>query len=242
MGTAFNNAAVDHDADTLPGVGVVVVAGGSGTRLGAVEPKAFVSLDGRPLLDWALTTICRLPELVGVVAVVPDAYADREHAAFGSWLSPRVRLVTGGAQRADSVRAGLAVLPDCDVVLVHDAARCLTPLAVFERVIAAVRAGDAGVVPGLPVVDTMKVVDADGFVTGTADRETLRAVQTPQGFAGSVLRAAHRGGGDATDDAGLVEQAGYAVRVVPGDPAAFKVTTPADLAAAQRLLEQGWRP
>lgn len=235
-------AAFDTDADTHPGVGVVVVAGGSGTRLGAAEPKAFVELAGRPLLAWALETVCRLPDLVGVVAVVPDAYADREHPAFAAWLPDQVTVVPGGAQRADSVRAGLAALPPCGVVLVHDAARCLTPLAVFARVAAGVRAGSVGVVPGLPVVDTVKTVDADGIITGTPDRASLRAVQTPQGFSAAVLRAAHNDGGDATDDAALVERAGYAVRVVDGDPAAFKITNALDLEEATRWVAGGWRP
>ena len=108
---------------------------------------------------------------------------------------------------------------DVDVVLVHDAARCLTPLAVFERVVAAVRGGAAGAVPGIPLVDTVKTVDADGVITGTPDRASLRAVQTPQGFAREVLVAAYSGGLEATDDAALVELGGHHVVVVDGDAA-----------------------
>ena len=145
--------------------------------------------------------------------------------------------VTGGAERTASVAAGLAALPaGCDVVLVHDAARCLTPTAVFDRVVAAVRAGADGVVPGLAVVDTVKTVDAEGLVTGTPDRVSLRAVQTPQGFPRAVLLAAHASGVAATDDAALVERAGRRVLVVEGDPMAFKVTTPDDLERAERLV------
>jgi 2-C-methyl-D-erythritol 4-phosphate cytidylyltransferase len=122
-------------------------------------------------------------------------------------------------------------------VLVHDAARCLTPLAVFERVVEAVRGGAAGAVPGIPLVDTVKTVDAAGVITGTPDRGSLRAVQTPQGFGRDVLVAAyHRSGLAATDDAALVELAGHHVIVVEGDPLAFKVTTRDDLEHAERLL------
>ena len=117
--------------------------------------------------------------------------------------------VAGGAERTESVAAGLAALDTgCDVVLVHDAARCLTPTTVFDRVVAAVRAGADGVVPGLAVVDTVKTVDAEGLVTGTPDRVSLRAVQTPQGFRRAVLLAAHASGAVATDDAALVERRG----------------------------------
>jgi 2-C-methyl-D-erythritol 4-phosphate cytidylyltransferase len=119
---------------------------------------------------------------------------------------------------------------------VHDAARCLTPLAVFERVVDAVSAGAAGAVPGIPLVDTVKTVDADGVITGTPDRAALRAVQTPQGFVRELLVAAHLTGVVATDDAALVELGGHHVLVVDGDPLGFKVTTPDDLEHAERVL------
>jgi len=121
-------------------------------------------------------------------------------------------------------------------VLVHDAARCLTPVAVFDRVVAAVAAGAVAVVPGTVVVDTIKQVDESGFVVGTPDRAALRAVQTPQGFRRDVLKRAHAVSSAATDDAGLVERLGERVLVVEGDPRALKVTTPADLETAARLL------
>ncbi|NHA70348.1 2-C-methyl-D-erythritol 4-phosphate cytidylyltransferase [Phycicoccus flavus] len=227
------------DAHAAPrGVGVVVVAAGSGARLGAGVPKAFVPLHGRPLLGHALDTVARVPGLAAVSVVVPEGLLDVGSASWhGVTLPAGAVVVAGGAERTASVAAGLAALgPDCDVVLVHDAARCLTPLAVFERVVAAVRSGDAGVVPGLAVVDTVKTVDEQGLVTGTPDRGTLRAVQTPQGFDRQVLLAAHASGVDATDDAALVERTGHRVRVVEGDPLAFKVTTPEDLERAARLL------
>lgn len=233
---------MNDDADTAPrGVGVVVVAAGSGARLAATAPKAFVPLAGRPILGHALDTVVRLQGLRSLVVVVPAELAD---AAAPEWegisLPAGAHVVSGGPERAESVAAGLALVgAECDVVLVHDAARCLTPLEVFDRVVAAVRAGTsgaAGAVPGLPVVDTVKTVDAQGVITGTPERAALRAVQTPQGFRRDVLVEAYGSGQVATDDAALVERMGHKVLVVEGDQLAFKVTTPADLDHAERLL------
>ncbi len=177
-----------------------------------------------------------VPDVGRIVLVAPAGHVAELAGRYAA--DPLLVVVAGGAERTDSVAAGLAALDDtCDVVLVHDAARCLTPPAVFERVIRAVRAGDAGVVPGLPVVDTVKSVDADELVTGTPDRSSLRAIQTPQGFAREVLVAAYASARVATDDAALVEASGHHVRVVAGDPLAFKITTPADLEHAARLLD-----
>ena len=148
-----------------------------------------------------------------------------------------VDIVVGGAERTDSVRAGLAVADDADIVLVHDAARCLTPPSLTMRVVEAVSGGSLAVVPALPVVDTMKAVDVHGVVTGTVDRATLRSVQTPQGFDGATLREAYRMFPEAaTDDAGLVERLGVAVHTVLGDAEAFKITTPMDLILARALI------
>ncbi len=220
------------------GVGVVVVAAGSGSRLGSAVPKAFVVLAGRPLLAHALDAVAALDGVTSVAVVVPAALVDPAGPRWaGVSLPPGARVVAGGAERTASVAAGLTALdPGCDVVLVHDAARCLTPVAVFERVVAAVRAGADGVVPGVPVVDTVKVVDAAGLVTATPERASLRAVQTPQGFRREVLLAAHASGLSATDDAALVEALGHRVLVVEGDVRAHKVTTTDDLAHAERLL------
>ncbi|GAA4411050.1 2-C-methyl-D-erythritol 4-phosphate cytidylyltransferase [Fodinibacter luteus] len=235
------------DADAAPGsVGVVVVAAGSGSRLGAGVPKAFVRLHGRPLLAYAVDTVARLPHLRSVVVVAPLDHAAPRDAADPVWegveLPSGAVVVAGGAERTDSVAAGLAAVDaTCDVVLVHDAARCLTPLDVFERVVEAVRRGAAGAVPGLPVVDTVKSVDAEGVITGTPDRASLRAVQTPQGFRREVLATAYGSGLRATDDAALVERCGHHVVVVAGDPLAFKVTTPDDLERAERLLARAGR-
>lgn len=146
--------------------------------------------------------------------------------------------VAGGTTRSDSVRAGLAaVAPEAVIVVVHDAARPLAPAALFTAVVAAVRDGADGAVPGLPVADTLKRVDGSRVVA-TVDRDGLVAVQTPQAFRAAALRAAYAAGGAATDDAALVEAAGGTVVVVPGDPSNLKLTTPEDLAWAARLVHE----
>jgi len=171
-----------------------------------------------------------------VVIVAPGSHLEQARAIAGG--DPRVAVVAGGADRTASVAAGLAALRSDDgIVLVHDAARCLAPPDLFARVIHAVRAGHPTVVPGLAMTDTVKVVDAQGRVLATPDRESLRRVQTPQGFLREVLEHAHASGASATDDAGLVEQIGGHVRVVDGDPLALKVTSASDLAVATALLQ-----
>ncbi|WP_439591969.1 2-C-methyl-D-erythritol 4-phosphate cytidylyltransferase [Microbacterium sp.] len=223
----------------VPRIAVIVVAAGSGTRLGADAPKAFVGLDQHSILRHALDGVAR----VGDVQVVVVAPAGREGdaltetlAAFGD-RSDLVSVVVGGATRQASVAAGLgAVWPDVEIVLVHDAARALTPPDVFARVIAEVDAGSAGAIPILPVIDTIKRVH-DGRVIAGVDRAELSAAQTPQGFRRDVLDAAYRAvAGEFTDDAALVAEAGHAVAAVAGDPLAFKITTPADLARASALV------
>jgi 2-C-methyl-D-erythritol 4-phosphate cytidylyltransferase len=175
------------------------------------------------------------------VVVVAPASACDEVSALLSPLGVDVIVVPGGAERQDSVRSGLEALPaDVDVVLVHDAARCLTPPEVFATVVAAVRAGAPAVIPVLPVSDTIKRV-AGRSVVETVDRTELVAVQTPQGFAVGPLRAAHAAavpGTAATDDAGMLESLGHPVSVVPGHEHAFKVTRPVDLVLAHALLAQ----
>ena len=182
---------------------------------------------------------------------LPDGSAQGE---AGRWRG--IEVVAGSprsrqASVALGLTAALAAVPQADVVVVHDAARALTPPEVTQRVIAAVRAGYEAVVPALPVSDTVKEVEAHRAgepepVVGTPRRDRLRAVQTPQGFSASVLVAAHRAGAEragdealaASDDAGLVEACGGSVVVVAGDERAMKVTTPTDLALAELLLEQ----
>jgi 2-C-methyl-D-erythritol 4-phosphate cytidylyltransferase len=217
-------------------VGALVPAAGSGVRLGPGAPKALRLLAGAPLLLHAVRGLRRAPVVGPVVVAAPAAEVD----AVRSLLRELdVVVVAGGAERQDSVRAALAALPpEVELVLVHDAARCLTPVAVVERVVAALRDGAEAVVPVLPVADTVKQVEGDRVVA-TVDRSGLRAVQTPQGFRRDVLERVHRSTGPAlTDDAGLVEAAGGRVTTVPGADEAFKVTRPLDLVLAEALLRQ----
>ncbi|MGI8537576.1 MAG: 2-C-methyl-D-erythritol 4-phosphate cytidylyltransferase [Mycobacteriales bacterium] len=214
--------------------GVVVPAAGLGVRLGPGAPKALRDLAGEPLLVHAVRGLRSAPSVGPVVVAAP---APDVEAVRGLLAAYDVDVVAGGAHRQDSVRLALAVLPaEVDLVLVHDAARCLTPSHVVEAVVAALRAGADAVVPVLPIADTVKQVDGQR-VLGTVDRTTLRAVQTPQGFRREVLQQAHSSGPQsATDDAGLVEALGGTVTTVPGDDAAFKITRPLDLLLAEAVL------
>ncbi|QIG41241.1 2-C-methyl-D-erythritol 4-phosphate cytidylyltransferase [Microbacterium sp. 4R-513] len=223
----------------VPRVAVIVVAAGSGTRLGGGSPKAFVGLDEHSILRHALRGVFAAPE-AQVIVVAPagregDALTEALEAAGGR--RDLISVVPGGATRQSSVQSGLhAVWPDVDIVLVHDAARALTPPAVFERVIAAIDGGADGAIPVLPVIDTIKRVAGSEIVAGV-DRSELSAAQTPQGFRREVLDAAYRAAMDEfTDDAALVAEAGHPVAAVAGDELAFKITTPADLERARGLV------
>ena len=211
----------------MPTVWTIVVAAGSGTRFG--RAKQYERLGDRRVLDWSVAAAQAVSE--GVVLVVPPDTAGRREAGVDA-------VVPGGATRSESVRAGLAAVPgEADVVLVHDAARPLAPVALFEAVVAAVvRDGADCAIPGVAVANTVKRV-RDGAVVETVDRADLVEVQTPQGFKAAALRAAHASGDEATDDAALVEAAGGSVVVVPGDPANLKLTHPEDLLVARALLE-----
>lgn len=205
------------------GVWAVVVAAGEGRRFGA--PKQFAELGGRSVLDHAVDACRAVAE--AVVVVLPDGATDDGGAD---------RVATGGATRSASVRAGLdLVADDAEVVVVHDAARPLASAALFEAVVAAVRGGADGAVPALPVPDTLKRV-VDGVVVETVPRDGMWAVQTPQAFAAAALRRAHANGGEATDDAGLVEANGGRVVVVPGEETNRKITVPADLERARQAV------
>lgn len=211
----------------------LVPAAGRGVRLAAGMPKAFVPLLGQPLLWHCLQRLVSSGCVTEIVVAVGEEHRERARAALAE-LKERVRIVAGGAQRSDSVRHALDAVPDADVVLVHDAARCLTPTSVIQAVAGAMLAGHRAVVPVLPVIDTIKQVDVSGHVVSTVDRSALRVVQTPQGFSADLLRAAHRApSGPVTDDAGLVERMGESVATVPGHPHAFKITTPFDLTIAE---------
>lgn len=215
----------------------VVPAAGSGERLGAGRPKAFVNLGDKPLLEHALEGLLASGVIDKVVVAVPPALTDEAIMVFGG----RAQIVAGGADRTESVGLALAAADDPDFILVHDAARALTPPSLIARVVAALADGHAAVVPGLPLADTIKAVDANGAVLGTPERAGLRAVQTPQGFRTDVLRRAYQraGAGVVTDDASLVEQIGTPVQIVEGDPLAFKITTPLDLLLAEAVMARG---
>ncbi len=229
-----------------PRLAIVVVAAGSGTRLGLAQPKAFVPVGGRTLLEHALAGVFAQPEPAQVVVVAPASHRG-EAVAIGQRVAGAARdaltVVTGGDSRAASVAAGLAaVAAGVDVVLIHDAARALTPPDVFTRVVQRVRAEQVGVIPALPVVDTIARRDATGAVLGQVDRSELAAIQTPQGFPLDAYRAALAAivpGAEHTDDASVFAAAGHPVVTVPGDERAFKVTTPWDLRRAEHLVSGG---
>jgi 2-C-methyl-D-erythritol 4-phosphate cytidylyltransferase len=216
----------------------IVPAAGSGERLGAGRPKALVAVAGEAMVVRAVDGLVSSGVVDDVVVVAPASHVDE----MASVLSGRARVVPGGSDRVASVALGLAAVDDAEVVLVHDAARCLCPGQVARAVVAGVRDGHEAVIPALPVADTVRRVDPLGRVVGLVDRTGLLAVQTPQGFRPDVLRRAHEAApgssaaGRATDDAGLVEALGGQVVTVPGDPRAFKITTSLDLAMAEALL------
>lgn len=212
--------------------GCVVVAGGRGERLGADAPKGLVAVGGRTLVEHAVDAVIASGVVDVVVAVVPAGCEDDVRSRLGA----DVLVVAGGDNRQASVQAGLVRLPaGIDAVLVHDAARALAPASLVADVLHAVRAGHHAVVPGVALADSVRLVGGP-----PVDRSSLVAVQTPQGFDRALLDRAHltAEGGDATDDASLVEQLGVAVRVVPGHAEAFKVTHPLDLVLASAVLEQ----
>ncbi|MGI9644101.1 MAG: IspD/TarI family cytidylyltransferase [Ilumatobacteraceae bacterium] len=199
----------------------IVVGGGSGSRFGRL--KQYELLGAERVIDRSRRIAAEVSE--GVVVVVPPDDAEAEGA------------VAGGTTRSESVRAGLAAVPtDATVICVHDAARPLATPDLYRRAVAAVVDGSDAAIPGIAVTDTIKVVDG-GRVVATPDRSTLVAVQTPQAFRAPVLRAAHEGEATATDDAALVEAGDGTVVVVEGDARNLKITEPADLEAARRIVD-----
>lgn len=225
----------------MPRIAVIVVAAGSGTRLGGGAPKAFVGIDEHTMLRHALKGVFEAPP-AQVVIVAPASHegeAMTDALAAAGERRELVSVVIGGDSRQASVIAGLAaVWPDVELVLVHDAARALTPPEVFERVIAALDGGASGAIPVMPVIDTIKRVDGAEIIAAV-DRAELAAAQTPQGFPRVLLDAAYRGADrEYTDDAALVAAAGHAVAAVEGDALAFKITTAADLERARGLVRR----
>ena len=219
----------------------VIVAAGRGDRLGLDRPKAFAKLKGRPLLAESLERLEASEWVEAIVLVAPPEWEEPSILVAEEIGAGKVTAcVPGGETRAESVRAGVAeVESDALVVLVHDAARPVLPEEVVERVLAPLGQGWDGAIPALPVADTLKRAAEDGSVVETVDRAGLRAVQTPQAFLAPVLREALAGDlGGASDCATLVERRGGRVRVVEGDRRLLKVTTRADLAFVETLLDE----
>lgn len=230
-----------------PRVIALIAAAGQGTRLGAEVPKAYVELRGRTLLERSVRALLAsgvVDEVIVLVSPDMEPEAARIIGRIDTAGAAPIRLVHGGSERADSVWAGLQAIPDDDaVVLIHDAARALTPAAMVRGVAKRVLEGAPAAVPVVPVADTIKEVAADAVVS-TPDRSRLRAVQTPQAFRLSALRQANldywgeQPEFTATDDASLMEWHGERVATVPGDTLAFKITTPIDLTLAHALTEE----
>ena len=227
----------------MPTTAIIVVAAGSGTRLGAAAPKAFVGIDERSMLRHALDRVFAAPP-AQVIVVAPAGHegeAETELRAAAGVRADLGRVVVGGETRQQSVAAGLGVLwGDITTVLVHDAARALTPPSQIEAVAGGIT-GDGGVIPALPVVNTLKRV-AGTDVVEAVDRAELVTAQTPQGFPRDLLEAAYAAaldsGAEYTDDAALFAAAGHPVAHVPGSPLAFKITVPADLERARQLVSR----
>jgi 2-C-methyl-D-erythritol 4-phosphate cytidylyltransferase len=221
-------------------VGVVIVAGGSGTRVGGGELKQFRWVAGKPMLLHSVQTFMARPDVGTVVVVLPSQYAGDPPPWLFQCDVDRLLVSLGGRTRSESVANGLDDLPDgAEIVLVHDAARPLVGAATIDRVVSAVRAGRSAIA-ALPVVDTLKQVDGDGRIVATVPRDNLWRAQTPQGFPRRVIVDAHRRAKsdriDATDDAALLERLGIAVEVVQGSERALKVTDAGDFARVEALL------
>jgi len=221
-------------------VGVVIVAGGSSSRTAGGELKQFRWVAGKPMLLHSLQTFMQRSDVAYVVCVIPREYvADPPPWIFQCDVD-RLLLSIGGRTRTESVRNGLEDLPDeASIALIHDAARPLVDDGVVDRVIAKAREGECAV-PGLPIIDTVKEVDEQGYVTRTMDRSRLWRVQTPQGFPREIIERAHREARQArttaTDDAALCERIGAKVAIVPGNPRMMKVTTEHDFERIEALF------
>jgi 2-C-methyl-D-erythritol 4-phosphate cytidylyltransferase len=239
---------VPHKVPTRPSpaydgprdVGVIIVAAGSGSRVGGSELKQFRWVAGKPMLLHSVQAFLARPDVCSVVCVLPDRYAaDPPPWLFQSDLD-RLLLSVGGAQRSDSVRHGLEdMAPEARVVLVHDAARPLVTDETIDRVIASARSGQSAIA-AIPVVDTLKEVTTDGRIMRTVDRSQLWRAQTPQGFPRALLDDAYRAAAAqeivATDDAALLERLGHDVIVVRGSERGMKVTEEGDFRRAELLF------
>ena len=209
----------------------IIAGAGSGHRLGADLPKALVKLLDKTLVEHAVAALAPVAELIIVTA--PAGFEDK----FKELLGDQVTVIAGGVLRSDSIRIALEKIPsNYEFVLVHDAARAIASTDLAKNIVSELVKGEQAVIPALDVVDTIKEVDAGGYVRSTPDRSTLRAVQTPQGFVKSVLAHAHSSAEDATDDAALVEAIGIKVKVIAGEERALKITTKSDLTRATQIL------
>jgi 2-C-methyl-D-erythritol 4-phosphate cytidylyltransferase len=225
---------------TARDVGVVIVAGGSSSRVGGTELKQLRWVAGKPMLLHSLQIFMARPDVVSVVCVLPQAYAGDPPPWIFQCDVDRLMIAPGGKSRQQSAANGLDDLPDeAKIVLIHDAARPGITDAMISRVIDAARR-DGAAIAALPVADTIKSVDASSHITTTVDRSGLWRAQTPQGFRREIIVKAHRDAAkanvDATDDAALCERIGIPVTVVPGDERAMKVTDEADFARAEALF------
>jgi 2-C-methyl-D-erythritol 4-phosphate cytidylyltransferase len=228
--------AMEHDPAHVV---AVVLAAGAGRRVGAQEPKAFLTIGGRPILAVAAGAASASPAVGSLIVTAPPGWEERAQACVEGSGKP-ARVITGGVSRQASVRAALDAAPaGTTVVAVHDAARPFAPPDLFTAVIDAVDDETCGVVPVVPVTDTVKQV-ADGRIVGTLDRERLGLAQTPQAFDLAALRAAHdrvaATGAALTDDSSALEFDGLAVLAVAGDPMNVKITTLLDLARADARM------
>jgi 2-C-methyl-D-erythritol 4-phosphate cytidylyltransferase len=226
----------------------LIVAAGSGERLGADKPKALVELAGRPMFQWSLLALRQTAGIEQIVIATPGGYEDGGldfgTAALSGLSAATVHAVEGGATRSESVQRALAAADPAELVLVHDAARPLLTPQIAEAVIAALRADPSAdaAIAAMPVTDTVKRVGAEGGVQETLERSELWAVQTPQVFRRAALQRALEVSADeiarATDDAGLIERDGGRVIVVRASDENLKVTTPLDLRVAELLLAE----
>jgi 2-C-methyl-D-erythritol 4-phosphate cytidylyltransferase/2-C-methyl-D-erythritol 2,4-cyclodiphosphate synthase len=216
-------------------VSALIAAGGRGLRFGTAQPKQFLSLGGRSILERSVDAFRHCDVIDDVVVALPAELAKHPPASLLAG-DKRIEIVAGGARRQDSVALAFARVVDrADIVVIHDAARPFVTDETIRRTIAAAAKSGAAIA-AVPALDTVKRADATGAVAATLPREEIFLAQTPQAFRTSVLKEALSRGGDATDEAMLAEQAGYLVQIVEGDPRNLKITTPADLAMAEQLL------
>ena len=217
-------------------VAAIIPAAGSGVRLGADVPKAFLALGGLSLLTRSALAMSTVADVL-IIAAPADSLD--EASAQLAQVDAEIHIVAGGEHRQESVANALRMVPDdVSIVLVHDAARPLVPVEVTQNVVAAIRGGAKAVIPVLPLVDTIKRVNNNGIAIETVDRNQLRRVQTPQGFERATLDLAYENPEVvATDDAGLMDALGIAVLTVAGDERSLKITTMADVKHALSLLE-----